>query len=158
MRFSNLRATGVGLATMATVVVFMACKDTPTEPGADNGAREVTLDKEKDETKAKGLHFARVRPGSAPNLVDGTAVTATRVGTGHFLVTFASPISGCAGAANTAEFPGTGFFGGFSPLVARIFIGLEGFGINPESVLVVTFDSTDGDPVDAAFTLILVCP
>lgn len=93
--------------------------------------------------------FARVT--AAGVLINGTAVSASRSGTGNYSVTFPSAVDRCAGAANSASFPG------FDSSVFRIWAQLSmGFG-DPKVVSVRLFDSSSASS-DSSFGLVLACP
>jgi len=98
--------------------------------------------------------FARVT--ATGQLVSGTATKASRRGQGFYYVPFPAAIAHCAGAANSAGFPGAG------TTVLRVWavldIGLtKAITPDPKTVQVILYDDVK-NPVDSSFTLVLACP
>ena len=94
-------------------------------------------------------HFARVT--STGVLVNGTAVSASRAGTGSYSVMFPSAVDRCAGAANSASFQG------FDISVFRIWAQLSIGSADPRVVNVSLFGSSSAS-TDSSFSLVLACP
>lgn len=98
--------------------------------------------------------YARVK--SNGTLIDGTAVAATRLQTGAYLLTFPTQIAKCAATANSTSF--AGFDQSINRVWAQIGIGFgNGGGVSPNSLVVNLYDS-GGPNVDSSFSVILVCP
>lgn len=155
MRFSSLR-TPAGLVTAVTVALVMACGDSPAEPsaGADNAAARQGND---DPLKVKKGDVQFVRVKSDGTLVGGTALSAAKLATGAYAITFEPPIGDCAATANTASF--LGFDSSVFRIVAHLSIGFDANGqFDDETVVVNTFRPSDGTNADTSFALILVCP
>ncbi len=154
MRRACIRTAFFGTATAAIGATFMACSDTPAGPAAEVRPAELAFAQADRKDKAKTLHFARVRSDGV--LVDGTATSATRFAAGVYLVTFEPPIGGCAGAANSADFPG--YDTSILRISTQISIGSGLGGFDNQTVQVRLFRPSDGASEDSSFTLQLVCP
>lgn len=98
--------------------------------------------------------FARVK--STGQLVSGTAVSAFRFNTGSYFIVFPTAIDRCAGAANSASFPG--FDSSVLRVMAQLSVGFgQGGGADPNTAHVNLFDDA-GAALNSSFTLVLACP
>ena len=105
--------------------------------------------------RVKTLHFAQVKADGT--LMNGTALSATWMHTGNYLLTFPAGIGGCAAAVNHAVFPGwdaTMLRGD-----ALLRIGFDENGVfDDETVRVIFWRTPTGDLANTAFTLVMLCP
>ena len=98
--------------------------------------------------------FARVK--SNGQLVSGTATSASKSGTGVYVVRFPTAIDRCGAAANSASF--AGFDSSTYKVWAQMAIGYgQGGAVDPLSVTVNLFGQS-GFAIDTSFTLVLACP
>ncbi len=80
-----------------------------------------------------------------------SSITATKLSTGVYEVTFTKNVSGCAYVATIGD------TGHMAPSPGQITVSGDVDGDNPNDVQVQTFDKT-GTPADAAFQLYVSCP
>lgn len=155
MRLSSFWVPCVGLVLAGTLA--LACSESPTDPGTEAVAPPLAADVDPMGQPFQGpsLHFARVQ--SNGTLVDGTATGASSTFAGVYLVRFTPSISGCAGTASSAVFPGSSLSS--FQVIGFLDIGFDANG-NPDdgAVLVQLFRRSDGTRVASSFTLVLVCP
>ena len=155
MKFASFRKNGTGVGTVALIAVLMACSDTPVGPGSSSSVVAFDQTTKTGGLKKPSLHYARVRSDGV--LVDGTAVSATRLGEGSYRVTFPPGIGACAATANSSSFQGFDL----STFRTMIQIGIgsgPGGVFDDESVTVNVFEPSNGAAEDTSFSLVLVCP
>jgi hypothetical protein len=139
----------VGLASGLLLAVFLGCNDVPTEALDEPPPPGISLGK--GGQPKLSLDYARVK--SDGTLVDGTALSAVRIGPGQYEVTFARPTAGCAGVAGSSGFPGADAVG--STITAHVFV--PGSQSSDATVFVGMATPSVGEE-DTAFSLILICP
>jgi hypothetical protein len=156
MRRSRFWTAALGFTGMAALLA--SCNDAPTQGSTRGGSGTPSFThvdpgaEHQGQAKGKGptLHFARV--SSDGGLVDGTAVSSVQSATGVYMVSFPTAVTGCAGSANAASFPGSGVLA--AAMVTDLAIGVSG----DAAVVVRTFFAPAASAFDTSFTLLLACP
>lgn len=152
------RPLPAGMA-VGTALLLLSCADTPTETAlaGDGDAASAALPPS-NAPPFRGPTFHTARVDQDGNLVDGTAIAASHMDNGSYLVEFPSPISHCAGTAQNALFPGSN--SSQNNVTTQILIGF-GPGLEQHDTRVTVNHHHTMDPTfnkDSGFNLILVCP
>jgi len=149
----TLNAMRLGLATTVAVLAVVSCADTPTTVGVADGKGNAPAFSQAENKNGKPfLHLARVKADGT--LVDGTALSSSRVSHGSYVVSFPPPIDKCAASVTGAAFAG---YDSTVSVIPLVLIGLSVSGANNTDVIVQLLNQSGEAPADASFTLTLVC-